>query len=119
MMVISTISWLISLTRNMKYIVGRCANLARKPFVSPRSERALKLFVERGQTDLRRSISTVVEGDGPGLAADLAILNVLLRWPAAGIDRDLHGLVAIGTVNAGRCFSRAVAERKLGIQVLV
>jgi hypothetical protein len=42
-----------------------------------------------------------VNQDTPRLAADFAILDVLLPGSAPGIKRDLDGLTAIGTLDDG------------------
>ena len=76
-------------------------------------------MVERDQIYLRTSISVVLKVDQPGLAAHLAILDVLLQWSAARIDRDLHSLVAIRTVDGRRGFRGTITEREVSIQIFV
>src|SRR4051812_28352133 len=73
-------------------------------------ERQRKLLVERHDTDRRTSILAVIHGYRPRLAAHFTILDVLLRRSAAGIDRDLHGFVAVRTVDCRAGFGGAVAE---------
>src|SRR5882724_1002800 len=58
----------------------------------------------------RGPVLSVGHGDLPRPAADLAVLDVLLLGPAAGIEGDLDGLAAIGAGDLGGGVGRAIAE---------
>jgi len=73
------------------------------------------LLVEWFYTDLGRAVLTVLHAHAPGLATDLAVLDVLLRRSAAGIDRDLDRFIAVRTIHRRRRLGRPIAERKFGI----
>ncbi len=54
------------------------------------------LLIERLYADFSRAVFTILHAHAPRLATDLAVLDVLLRGSATGIDRDLHR-IAIST----------------------
>src|SRR5947207_4937671 len=76
----------------------------------------ISLFVQRDYTHLGRAVFAVVDAHRPRLAANLAVLHILLGRAAAGIDRDLHRLVTVRAVNRRPRLGGAVAERKSGVE---
>jgi hypothetical protein len=69
--------------------------------------------------DLGSPIGLIVNGYPPWSAADLAILDILLLAPTAGIQCDLVDFAAVRAVYRGAGLDGAVAERELLIQIIV
>jgi hypothetical protein len=60
-----------------------------------------------------------VHFDLPRLATHLAILDILLVGATSGVQRNAADLATIGTAHLSRHFGGAVAQRELGIQIVV
>ena len=54
----------------------------------------------------------------PRIAADFAILDVLLIAPATRVDTDGDDLTAIRTGYVGRCLSSPIARRKFLVEIV-
>ncbi len=59
------------------------------------------------------------QGDLPRIAADFAILDILLVSPASGVHRDSYRLTAIWAYHISRVVSRSIAKRKIFIEVKI
>jgi len=57
--------------------------------------------------------------DTPRLAADLAVFDIVLPLAAAGIEPDGHGLSAVWAGHLALDVGRAVAQRKIAVEVEV
>jgi hypothetical protein len=53
------------------------------------------------------------DGDVPRIAADLAILDVLLKTPASRIDANGDSLTTVRTNDIGRAVRRSVSDGKI------
>src|SRR5678809_503317 len=63
------------------------------------------------------SVVSIMYGDAPGLAAHLAVLDVVLRVAAAGVEADRVGLAAVGTRHDAARVGRSVAEWELPVEI--
>ena len=75
------------------------------------------LCIERNDAHLGRPVPAVQDTDRPGLAAHLAILNILLRRTPTGINGDLDRLIAVRTVDRRPRLGRSIAEWKVLLPV--
>jgi hypothetical protein len=65
------------------------------------------------------AVRAVLDVDAPRLAADLAILDVVLPVAAPRIEPDGHGLSAVRAGHLAFDVGRAVAQRKIAVEVEV
>ena len=78
-----------------------------------------RLLVERRHLHVGAAGRVVAHGHAPRLAAHLAVLDVVLRPAAAGIERDVHRLAAVRAVHGRRGVRGAVAAREIGVDVFL
>src|SRR4051812_5763954 len=74
-------------------------------------------FVECRRFDGRRTVLAVMYEHAPGLAADLAVLDVVLRGAAAWIEADRVLFAAVGADHHAAGVGRAVAEWKVAVEI--
>jgi hypothetical protein len=78
-----------------------------------------QLLVERLDADSSASVLAVTNAYAPGLATNFAVFDILLVRPAAGIDRDLNGLIAIRTIDRRLRLGSSIAEREFSLGYLL
>lgn len=81
--------------------------------------RVRPLLVERDDLDLGLPLDVEVHDDAPGIAADLAVLDVLLLVAPTRVERDLHRFAAVRTDHGGFGLGVGVAEFAFVVDIVV
>jgi hypothetical protein len=89
-------------------VIGHAATAGRRG--------AGSLVVECRHRDVGFPI-VVAHADAPRIAAHLTVLDVLLRRPAAGIERDLDRLAAVRTLDRRVDVGGAITKGKFVVEV--